>query len=56
MEFYLRWGDRRRRVVGIVYMASEHYSVVISVLNSKSNISCKIKNSDYFGYLKWGAW
>ena len=40
-------------VVGIVYMASEHYSVVISVLNSKSNISCKIKNSDYFGYLKW---
>ena len=40
-------------VVGIVYMASEHYSVVISVLNSKSNISCKITNSDYFGYLKW---
>ncbi|MCD8474907.1 MAG: rod shape-determining protein MreC [Bacteroides graminisolvens] len=40
-------------VVGIVYMASEHYSVVISALNSKSNISCKIKNSDYFGYLKW---
>jgi tetratricopeptide (TPR) repeat protein len=33
--------------------AVEHYSVVISVLNSKSNISCKIKNSDYFGYLKW---
>ena len=40
-------------VVGIVYMTSDHYSVVIPVLNSKSSISCKIKNSDYFGFLKW---
>lgn len=40
-------------VAGIVYMASRHYSVVISLLNSKSSISCKIKGSDYFGYLKW---
>jgi len=40
-------------VVGIVYMTSAHYSVVISLLNSKSNISCKILGSDYFGYLKW---
>lgn len=40
-------------VVGIVYMTSSHYSIVISLLNSKSSISCKIKNSDYFGYLKW---
>lgn len=40
-------------VVGIVYMTSPHYSVVLSVLNSKSSISCKIKGSDYFGYLKW---
>ena len=29
-------------VVGIVYMVSEHYSIVLSVLNSKSNISCTI--------------
>ena len=42
-----------RGVVGIVYLTSSHYSVVISVLNSKSNISCKIKSSDYFGYLRW---
>jgi rod shape-determining protein MreC len=35
-------------VVGIVYMTSDHYSVVIPVLNSKSSISCKIKRSDYF--------
>ena len=40
-------------VVGIVYMTSDHYSVVIPVLKSKSSISCKIKNSDYFGFLKW---
>lgn len=40
-------------VVGIVYMTSPHYAVVISVLNSKSSINCKIKGSDYFGYLKW---
>lgn len=40
-------------VVGIVYMTSPHYSVVIPLLNSKSSISCKIKNSDFFGYLKW---
>lgn len=40
-------------VVGIVYETSPHYSVVISVLNSKSSISCKIVGSEYFGYLKW---
>ena len=33
-------------VVGIVYLTSPHYSIVIPVLNSKSSISCKIKNSD----------
>ena len=40
-------------IVGIVYLTSPHYSIVISVLNSMSNISCKIKRSDYFGILKW---
>lgn len=40
-------------VVGIVYMTSPYYSVVISLLNSKSNLSCRILGSDYFGYLKW---
>ena len=40
-------------IVGIVYLTSSNYSVVISVLNSKSSISCKIKNSDYFGFLIW---
>lgn len=40
-------------IVGIVYETSPSYSIVISALNSKSNISCKIVGSDYFGYLKW---
>ncbi|NCC10865.1 MAG: rod shape-determining protein MreC [Bacteroidia bacterium] len=42
-----------RGIVGIVYKTSPSYAVVLSVLNSKSNISCKIVGSDYFGYLKW---
>lgn len=40
-------------VVGIVFMTSEHYSIVIPVLNSQSNISCTIKGRGYFGYLHW---
>lgn len=40
-------------VVGIVYVTSGNYSVVISLLNSKSSISCKILGSDHFGYLQW---
>lgn len=40
-------------VVGIVYLTSEHYSVLIPVLNTQSNISCTIKNRGYFGYLRW---
>lgn len=40
-------------VVGIVYLASAHYSVVIPVLNTRSNISCRIRGRNYFGYLNW---
>ncbi len=40
-------------IVGIVYLTSAHYSVVIPVLNSKSNISCAIRGRGYFGYLHW---
>lgn len=40
-------------VVGIVYKVSDHYSLVISLLNSQMNLSCKIKGTDYFGYLHW---
>lgn len=40
-------------VVGIVYLVSEHFSVVLPVLNTESNISCTIQNRGYFGYLHW---
>lgn len=40
-------------VIGIVGKTTPHYALVISLLNSKSNISCKIKSSGYFGYLRW---
>ncbi len=40
-------------VVGVVYLVGTHYSIVLPVLNSKSNISCSIQNRNYFGYLRW---
>jgi rod shape-determining protein MreC len=40
-------------VVGIIYLTAPHYSIVIPVLNSKSNISCRLRKSGYFGYLNW---
>lgn len=40
-------------VVGVVYMASAHYAVVIPVLNLQSKISCRIRGREYFGYLRW---
>ena len=43
----------RNGVVGIVYKTSPSYSLVISILNSKSNLSCKILGNDYFGSLRW---
>ena len=42
-------------VVGVVFMTSKHYSVVLPALNSKSNISCAIAGRGYFGYLHWSG-
>lgn len=42
-------------IVGIVYLVGSHYSVVIPLLNSKSNVSCAISGRDYFGYIKWNG-
>ena len=42
-------------IVGTVYFVGIHYSVVIPVLNSKSNISCSISGRNYFGYLRWAG-
>ena len=43
----------RNGVVGIVYMTTPKYSVVLSMLNTKSRIGCKILGSGYFGALRW---
>lgn len=40
-------------IVGIVSQVTDHYAVVMSVLNSKSSISCRLRGSSYFGYLHW---
>lgn len=40
-------------IVGIVKNTSPNYSVVISILHSQSSISGKLKNSSYFGSIKW---
>jgi rod shape-determining protein MreC len=40
-------------IIGIIENVGKRYSSVISVLNSKIAINAKIKNSDYFGSLKW---
>ncbi len=42
-------------VVGIVSLVSEHYSVVISVLNTDLRLSAKLLNSDYFGSVQWNG-
>jgi len=40
-------------IVGITDNVSPNYSTVISILNIKSQINAKIKNSDHFGSLIW---
>ncbi len=41
-------------IVGVTYLISDHYSVVIPVLNSNSSrISCAIRGHQYFGVLRW---
>lgn len=42
-------------IVGIVSQVTDNYSLVMSVLNSKSSISCRLRGSNYFGYLHWGG-
>lgn len=40
-------------VVGIVSKVTPHYALVMSVLNSKSSVSARLRGTDYFGYMKW---
>lgn len=40
-------------IVGIVVAVSNNYSLVMSLLNTESRISVKLKKNDYFGNLEW---
>lgn len=40
-------------IVGIVFLTSRNYSLVMPVLNRKSSISCRIRGHRFFGYLGW---
>lgn len=40
-------------ILGIVENTSNSFATVQSILNENSNINAKIKNTDYFGSLKW---
>jgi rod shape-determining protein MreC len=39
--------------VGVVIKSSEHYSVVLPLLNSRSKISGKVQGKNYFGQVEW---
>lgn len=39
--------------VGVVYMSSAHYSIVIPIINTRSSLSVRIRGEKYFGNLKW---
>lgn len=40
-------------VVGIVAQAGRNYSLVIPITHKKSAISCRIRGTNWFGYLVW---
>ena len=40
-------------VVGTVVAVSDHYALVVSLLNERFGISAKIKNSNHYGSLHW---
>lgn len=42
-------------VAGVVYKCTEHYSLVMPLLNSKSRVSCKVYGSGDIGYLQWSG-
>ena len=39
--------------VGIVYLTSPHYSIVMPLINVKSKISCSLKQHNAFGTMEW---
>jgi rod shape-determining protein MreC len=44
-----------RGVVGIIDKTTTNYATVLSILNTKSQLNAKIKNTNHFGTLTWDA-
>jgi rod shape-determining protein MreC len=42
-------------VVGVVSTVSDYYSVVLPLLNTKFNLSCKVLGSSHIGSLSWNG-
>jgi rod shape-determining protein MreC len=40
-------------IAGIVSAVSDHFAVIIPILNPKCKISCKLYRGDYYGTLSW---
>ena len=40
-------------VVGIVFLTSDHYSIVMPLINMKSKVSCQLKEHLSFGTMEW---
>ncbi len=40
-------------VVGVTAKVSENYTTVVSLLNRQMGLSAKLKNTDYFGSVRW---
>ncbi len=40
-------------LVGIVATVNDHYSVIISLLNVKFKVNCKVQHTNYVGALSW---
>lgn len=40
-------------VTGVVFMTGPKYSLVLPIINNKSNISCRIRGERHFGTLQW---
>ncbi len=40
-------------VVGIVYLTSAHYSIVMPLINVKSKVSCRLSQHDASGTMEW---
>lgn len=42
-------------IVGVVEFISPNYASVISILNRKSMVNAKLKNSEHFGWITWNG-